>query len=254
MACLVTILLAGCGTGGGGAAPDSDARLVLDGPWAGVDAGIASAIARGYDQAEGVTLHVRRGPVDPRALTDGRADFQVLDLNQLAGHRDLVAVMAIVQQPLLAYTTHAHQLATPWARRLARALHHPVRRWDLAPPRHQTHVEQAGVPDYPELVLATARQTLRDTPDLVRATVDALARGYRFTLTDPQSSAGDVPGDVTPQLARLNAAFVGAAGAPGVLDGAQIARWSAWAKAHGLPSAVNVETKYARAAASAGSG
>ena len=103
-------------------------------------------------------------------------------------------------------------------------------------------------------MLATARQTLTDTPDLVRATVDALARGYRFTLTDPQSSAADVPANVSAQVNRLDAAFLGDAGAPGVLDTGQIARWSAWAKAHGLPSAVNVEPKYARAAASAGQG
>src|SRR3954447_8962282 len=83
LAVLVAILLTGCGaTGGGGASPDRSATLVLDGPWAGVHAGIASAIARGYDKAEGVTLHVRRGPAGPRALTDGRADFAVLDLNQ----------------------------------------------------------------------------------------------------------------------------------------------------------------------------
>src|SRR4029077_10971112 len=135
-----------------------------------------------------------------------------------------------------AFTTPAHQLQTPWARRLARVLHHPLRRWDLAAPRRQTHVDQAGVPVYPELVLATARQNLTDTPDLVRATVNALARGYRFTLNDPPSSPADLPADVTGQLNRLDAAFLGDAGTPGVLDTGQIARWSAWAKAHGLPS------------------
>src|SRR5689334_6300006 len=121
---LACFAMAGCGTTGGGAAPDSDATLVLDGPWAGVDAGIASATARGYDEAEGVHLRVREGPVSPRALTDGRADFAVLDLNDLAGRRGLVAVLAIVQQPLLASTAGAGALRTPWARRLSRVVGH----------------------------------------------------------------------------------------------------------------------------------
>src|SRR4051812_29850671 len=154
----VVLVLAGCGTTGGGDRPDLGATIVLDGPRAGVDAGMASAIARGYDEAEGVHLHLRGGPATPRTLTSGAARFAVLDLNELAGHPELVGVMALVQEPLLAFTTARHQLDAAWARRLAHVLGRPIRRWDLAAPQRATHIDAAGVPRYPELVLAVARQ------------------------------------------------------------------------------------------------
>src|SRR6476620_4819259 len=75
------LALAGCGATGGADRPEVGATIMLDGPRAGVHAGIASAIARGYDEAEGVQLRLRRGSATPRTLTTGRADFAVLDLN-----------------------------------------------------------------------------------------------------------------------------------------------------------------------------
>ena len=220
---LFATLLAGCGATGGADRPEQGATIMLDGPRSGVHAGIASAIARGYDEAEGVHLRLVRGSATPRTLTTGRADFAVLDLNELAGRKDVVAVMAITQQPLLAFTTRAHGITAPWARRFEK----PVRRWDLTPPNGETHVEDAGVPPYPELVLAVARENLRDEPSVVRATVRALTRGYRFALDDPQSSEQDLgmPGS----LDRLDAALLGDSGRPGVLDTRQIARFARWA-------------------------
>jgi ABC-type nitrate/sulfonate/bicarbonate transport system substrate-binding protein len=196
---------------------------MLDGPRAGVHAGIASALARGYDDAEGVHLRILGGRATPRTLTSGRADFAVLDLNELAGRRDVVAVMAITQRPLLAFTTRAKGIKAPWARRFGR----PVRRWDLAPPSGERHVDTAGVPDYPELVLAVARENLRDEPDVVRATVAALTRGYRFALDDPASSEQDLgrPGS----LDRLDAALLGDTGRVGVLNRRQIDAYARWA-------------------------
>ena len=45
-------------------------------------------------------------------------------------------------------------------------------------------VDEFGAPRYPELVLATTRETLRRDPELVRSTVAALADGTRAALAD----------------------------------------------------------------------
>jgi ABC-type nitrate/sulfonate/bicarbonate transport system substrate-binding protein len=264
---VAALTLAGCGATTGVDRPERDATLMLDGPPAAVHAGIASAVARGYDDAEGVRLKLRRAANGARALTTGDADLAVLDLHDLAGHPELVAVMAIVERPLLALIAPpAAQVGPrPWREKLLDALGRRPRgarlgRWDLAPATSTAlHVEDLGEPVYPELVLCVARQTLVDSPGVVRATVAALTRGYRFTLTDPPSRAQDLkarfPGvDATPQLARLGSAFLGDQGRPGILDAAQIARWRRWAARHGLPSQVAIEPRYARAAASADEG
>src|SRR3954469_13990213 len=52
---------------------------------------------------------------------------------------------------------------------------------DRRPKSHEFRVDAYGAPAYPELVLTTARRTIDDEPALVRATVRALVRGYRFT-------------------------------------------------------------------------
>jgi ABC-type nitrate/sulfonate/bicarbonate transport system substrate-binding protein len=104
--------LAGCGSSGGGPSGRESATLVLDFTPNAVHTGIYSAVVRGYDTAEGVRLHVRA----PGASTDsvklllsGRTDFAVLDIHDLAlareRGRDLVGVMALVQQPLAAVLT-----------------------------------------------------------------------------------------------------------------------------------------------------
>jgi len=105
-AVLVAALLAGCGSGGN-PRPTQDATLVLDFTPNAVHAGIYSALARGYDRDEGVTLHV----VAPSASTDsvkllesGQASFAILDIHDLAIARergeDIVGIMAIVERPL----------------------------------------------------------------------------------------------------------------------------------------------------------
>ncbi len=98
---------AGCGTGDSGAPQGQDATLVLDFTPNAIHAGIYTAIARAFDQGEGVNLHV----VAPSASTDsvklletGRADFAILDVHDLAiareRHKDIVGIMAIVERPL----------------------------------------------------------------------------------------------------------------------------------------------------------
>src|SRR3954451_11302920 len=106
---LAAALTAGGGGRGGGGRADAAATLVLAGPASAVDAGIDLAVARDFDGAEGVTLRVRRPAARGdglRRLLDGRAEFAVLDIHDLAraraDGRDVVGVMAIVQRPLAA--------------------------------------------------------------------------------------------------------------------------------------------------------
>jgi putative hydroxymethylpyrimidine transport system substrate-binding protein len=89
--------------------PNAAATLVLAGRPSAVDAGIELALARDFDGAEGVALRVRTPAVrgdGVRRLLDGRAQFAVLDIHDLAlarqRGRDVVGVMAIVQRPLAA--------------------------------------------------------------------------------------------------------------------------------------------------------
>src|SRR4051794_1636537 len=97
---------------------------------------------------------------------------------------------------------------------------------DRRPKSHEFRVDAYGAPAYPELVLTTARRTIDDEPALVRATVRALVRGYRFTVSDPDSSAQDTLAEnrgldaeqLAAQLDVLDTAFVGAGGQVGVLD------------------------------------
>jgi putative hydroxymethylpyrimidine transport system substrate-binding protein len=107
--CLLLLALVGCGGSIGDDRPNADATLLLDFTPNAVHAGIYTATERGFDDAEGVALTVRR----PGASTDalallqaGRADFAILDIHDLAlarqQGRDIVGVMAIVQRPLAA--------------------------------------------------------------------------------------------------------------------------------------------------------
>jgi ABC-type nitrate/sulfonate/bicarbonate transport system substrate-binding protein len=119
LACLIAAALglAGCGRAGGDR-PNAAATIVLDGRPSAVDAGIELALVRDFDGAEGVTLSVRTPSSAGdglRRLLDGRAQFAILDIHDLAlargRGRDVVGVTAIVQRPLSAV------LAVPGARR-----------------------------------------------------------------------------------------------------------------------------------------
>ena len=264
--------------------PERAARLVLDAPANGVHAGIFSATRRGYDDAEGVDLRVRRArPGAARLVATGRAEFAVLDINDLARARergqDLVGIMALVQRPLAALLTQpgvrdpradlagrrigatgtaiddaiVREIAGPRARTVRAGvgavatgrLPAATGNWstdgvalrERLPGARVLRLDDFGAPSFPELVLVTSRGLLQDQPGLARATVRALARGYRFTLTDPDSSAQDVvaatrradAGAIAAQLDALDAALLGPAGAPGVLDPAALRAWSRWA-------------------------
>src|SRR6185369_12985612 len=104
-------LLSACGSGGdaSNARPNADATLMLDFTPNAAHAGIYSAVAHGFDEAEGVHLKVRVPGSSTDAvklLLSGRTQFSVMDIHDLAlagaRGRDLVAVMSIVQRPLAA--------------------------------------------------------------------------------------------------------------------------------------------------------
>ena len=112
------LLLAGCGTTAGSDRPDEDASLLLDFTPNAAHAGIYLATQRGYDEAEGVRLHVRAPGASTDALKllqSGRTDLAILDIHDLGlaeeKGADVVGVMAIVQRPLAAV------LAAPDVRR-----------------------------------------------------------------------------------------------------------------------------------------
>jgi len=107
-ALLVSTALSACG-GAGGESPNSEARLMLDFQPNAVHTGIYLADARGFTDAEGVNLDVEVPGESTDAiglLLSNRIQFAVLDIHDLAlareKHRDLVAVMALVQRPLAA--------------------------------------------------------------------------------------------------------------------------------------------------------
>ena len=101
-------LITGCGgSSGASARAQRTATLVLDFTPNPVHVGIYAALARHFDTAAGVKLHV----IAPSASTDsirlletGRADFAILDIHDLAIARergqDIVGILPIVERPL----------------------------------------------------------------------------------------------------------------------------------------------------------
>jgi ABC-type nitrate/sulfonate/bicarbonate transport system substrate-binding protein len=103
--------LAACGSASRGGT--DDATLVLDFTPNAVHVGVYTALARQFDDAEGVKLRVRAPSSSTdsvRLLQSGRADLAILDIADLAlarqQGRDVVGVMALVQQPLAAVIAH----------------------------------------------------------------------------------------------------------------------------------------------------
>jgi putative hydroxymethylpyrimidine transport system substrate-binding protein len=282
--------------------PETDATLLLDFEPNAVHAGIYSAVARGYDTAEGVNLRVR-APASPadglKLLLAGRAELAILDIHDLAlarqEGRDVVGVLAIVQRPLAAVlaapgvarpaalegrkvgvtgvpsddavlrsivsgdggdpgkvekvTIGFNAVASLLGGRVAGA----TAFWNVEgvalkskrPGFKEFRVDRYGAPPYPELVLAVTRRTLDEDPALVRAAADGIARGYDFTLTDPESSAEDlierVRGldrkQVLAELGAVSPVFVAGAKRYGELSEARLRAWAAWEARFGITKA-----------------
>jgi putative hydroxymethylpyrimidine transport system substrate-binding protein len=106
------ILVAGCGSGGGGG-PDR-VNLALDFTPNAVHAPIYAAVRRGFDRQNGVRIRIQPPGSAPDALklvASGRADMAVLDIHDLGLARergqDFVGVAALVQAPLAAIIASA---------------------------------------------------------------------------------------------------------------------------------------------------
>lgn len=119
---VVVVLVAGCGSSssaGHSRRHPVPVTLMLDFTPNAVHAGIYAALAHGYDRAAGIALRVLPppSPVDSvKLLEDGRVDFAILDIHDLAIARErgepLVGIMAIVERPLAAVIAQPG-IATP---------------------------------------------------------------------------------------------------------------------------------------------
>src|SRR5205085_9324796 len=72
------------------------------------------------------------------------------------------------------------------------------------------HMDQVGVPPYDELVVVTRTSMLEQHPDVIRRFVQALARGYETTRSDPTGAVANLVHmnqglSQKPQLASVNA-------------------------------------------------
>ena len=123
MRCLIAAVLAAAMLGACGTQATStgvrNATLVLDFTPNAIHAGIYEAIARGYDRDAGVALHViipSESTDAIKLLLDGRTDFAILDIHDLAIARergqDIVGIMAIVEHPLASVISQP-RYATP---------------------------------------------------------------------------------------------------------------------------------------------
>ncbi len=92
---LVVLAVAGCGGVGGGETGDAELTLLLGARPAGVHAGIYLAVDRGFDEAEGVEVTIRRSGDARALLRSGRVQAAILEA-PLPGS---VCVMALTQRP-----------------------------------------------------------------------------------------------------------------------------------------------------------
>jgi len=101
-------------------------------------------------------------------------------------------------------------------------------------------VDDYGAPRYPELVLTTTGDLLREDPALARSVVAATVRGYELTASDPEASLDDLLAEARglepgPQRGQLRALIAAGAFEPaGRLDPDALEAWSRWDAGHGI--------------------
>jgi putative hydroxymethylpyrimidine transport system substrate-binding protein len=98
-------------------------------------------------------------------------------------------------------------------------------------------VDDYGAPPYPELILTTSGDILKDDPELVDSVVDATTRGYAFVQRNPDQALTDLltadPAlDRTEQQAQLDALLPDLHPAP--FNPAVLRAWATWDLEHGL--------------------
>lgn len=103
-------------------------------------------------------------------------------------------------------------------------------------------VDDYGAPSYPELILATSRETLETNAPVVRATIRALRRGYEGTINDPESAVSALT-DAEPSLKRdltakeldaVSVSFMAGADFYGQLQPDVLAKWATWEQQFGI--------------------
>jgi putative hydroxymethylpyrimidine transport system substrate-binding protein len=113
------------------------------------------------------------------------------------------------------------------------------------PGTQQFRVQDFGAPSYPELVLATTRETLEAEAPVVRAAIRALRRGYEATINDPESAVSALT-DEEPTLDRaltekeldaVSASFTAGADFYGQLDRERLETWATWEQRFGIVKA-----------------
>lgn len=91
----LALTVSGCGAVSGPGQNGADVTLLLGARPAGVHAGIYLAVERGFDEAEGIDLTIRRSGDARRLLRAGRVQAALLDAPLPA----VVCVMALTQTP-----------------------------------------------------------------------------------------------------------------------------------------------------------
>jgi putative hydroxymethylpyrimidine transport system substrate-binding protein len=103
-------------------------------------------------------------------------------------------------------------------------------------------VDDYGAPSYPELVLATSRETLEANGPVVRATIRALRRGYEGAINDPESAVSALT-DAEPSLKRdltseeldaVSPSFRAGADFIGQLQPDVLQKWATWEQRFGI--------------------
>jgi putative hydroxymethylpyrimidine transport system substrate-binding protein len=110
------------------------------------------------------------------------------------------------------------------------------------PHAREFKVDDFGAPSYPELVLATTRETLETSAPVVRATIRALRRGYEGAINDPESAVSALT-DEEPTLDRtltaaeldaVSPSFTAGADFYGQLQPDVLAKWARWEQRFGI--------------------
>jgi ABC-type nitrate/sulfonate/bicarbonate transport system substrate-binding protein len=113
---------------------------------------------------------------------------------------------------------------------------------DKRPGTREFRVDRYGAPAYPELVLATSRETLGTDGPVIRAIVRALRRGYEAAIDDPASAVTaltdaepDLDRDLTArELDAVSPSFTAGARFYGELDPARLQAWATWERRFGI--------------------
>ena len=104
------------------------------------------------------------------------------------------------------------------------------------PAIREFRVDDYGAPAYPELVLTVTRRTLQEKPEVIRATIRALQRGYGDVQDDPESAVSTMvkrepdldSAALAAQLDAVAPEFTAGAEEFGQLRPPVLKAWAAW--------------------------